>query len=296
VLSRILLSGCIFSLFLGLGCQNSVSKHSDQACSNPSLDYTALNVNNQCAWISAHRGGPAPLYPENCLETMQFCADSIDHHLILEIDVRTSKDGILYLMHDRSVDRTTNGTGMIAELNSYQINDLYLTDHEGQQTTYRIPSLLRVLNWLKNTPVFLTLDVKRGTDYRDVINLVKEQKIEDQCFIITYSIDAAEAVQRIDKEFGISLSVRGMDELERYRTSSLWAHNRILAFTGTRKSELSLYQALEQKAVPSIIGTIGNLDRQAESKGNQLYDDWVMKGIDIIATDRPYQLAEYWGY
>jgi len=39
------------------------------------------------------------------------------------------------------------------------------------------------------------------------------------------------------------------------------------------------------------LGTLGNLDRQAEAKGDYLYRNWVSKGIDVIATDRPFAVA-----
>jgi glycerophosphoryl diester phosphodiesterase len=38
-----------------------------------------------------------------------------------------------------------------------------------------------------------------------------------------------------------------------------------------------------------MLGTLGNLDRQAEAKGNHLYETWKNKGVDILATDRPFE-------
>lgn len=284
----------IVIIWILVGC-NIKNQYIRPDCSTSSIDLSELNT-EQCPWISAHRGGPASLYPENSLETLKFCADSIDHHLILEIDVRTSKDGELLLMHDRSVDRTTNGTGMVSDLTTVELQQLLLVDNDGKSTPYKIPKLSEVLEWLGQTSILVTLDVKRGSSYREVIEMVEAWDVKDQCFIITYSIDAAEAVQRIDPTMGISLSVRGPDELDRFSSSKLYNHNRIIAFTGTRASEESLYKTLDKKNVPSILGTIGNLDRQAEAKGNKIYDEWVSKGIDIIATDRAYQLADHWNY
>ena len=42
----------------------------------------------------------------------------------IEFDVRQSADGVLYVIHDDTVDRTTNGTGLIAEMTSEQIDGL----------------------------------------------------------------------------------------------------------------------------------------------------------------------------
>ena len=51
--------------------------------------------------IAAHRGGPAPGFPENALETMQRTLDVSTP--VMEIDVAESQDGVLFLMHDLSL-------------------------------------------------------------------------------------------------------------------------------------------------------------------------------------------------
>lgn len=38
-----------------------------------------------------------------------------------------------------------------------------------------------------------------------------------------------------------------------------------------------------------MLGTLSNLDRQAKARGDQLYETWKANGIDIIATDRPFE-------
>ncbi len=63
----------------------------------------------------------------------------------------------------------------------------------------------------------------------------------------------------------------------------------MLAFTGTRLSDESLYKRLHNEDIVCMLGTLGNLDRQAEAKGSQLYKTWKSKGVDILATDRPFE-------
>ena len=66
----------------------------------------------------------------------------------------------------------------------------------------------------------------------------------------------------------------------------------MLAFTGTRLSPTQLYKSIHKKGIKTILGTLGNLDKQAQARGNNLYKDWVNRGIDIIATDRPFEVAK----
>lgn len=77
-------------------------------------------IRNRIAVI-AHRGG-AGIMPENTLAAFQRAIRlGCDY---VEVDVRTTRDGKLVIMHDRTVDRTTNGTGAVNELTLAAIRKL----------------------------------------------------------------------------------------------------------------------------------------------------------------------------
>lgn len=63
-------------------------------------------------WVAAHRGA-ALLWPENTLPAFERSLDRGVH--MLEMDVRLTADGIPVIMHDETVDRTTDGTGRVGE-------------------------------------------------------------------------------------------------------------------------------------------------------------------------------------
>jgi glycerophosphoryl diester phosphodiesterase len=72
--------------------------------------------------VIAHRGGTS-LAPENTLAAFRRAAElGVDY---VEIDVRATRDGRLVLMHDRTVDRTTDGTGAVADLDYAAITSLH---------------------------------------------------------------------------------------------------------------------------------------------------------------------------
>ena len=54
----------------------------------------------------------------------------------VELDVRTTEDGKLVLMHDKAVDRTTDGKGVVKDLTLDQIRHLRLRDYDGQVPTF----------------------------------------------------------------------------------------------------------------------------------------------------------------
>ena len=87
--------------------------------------------------VIAHRGAWL-VQPENSIKAIEECiAIGVD---IVEFDVRKTKDGKLVVIHDTTVDRTTNGTGKVAELTFEEIRNLYLKDSTGKLTKCKIPT------------------------------------------------------------------------------------------------------------------------------------------------------------
>ena len=88
----------------------------------------------------------------------------------------------------------------------------------------------------------------------------------------------------------LSVSARNEKEFNGLLNSGVPTKN-MLAFTGTRLSSDTLYHKIHNKGIKTILGALGNLDNQAATRGNHLYQEWIAKGIDIIATDRPFEVA-----
>ena len=93
---------------------------------------------NTYGFVVAHRGD-WQRYPENSIEAIKSAiSNGAD---ILEIDVQKTKDGVLVLSHDDTVDRCTNGKGRIDALTYNELKKLHLKDKNGRETTYTIPTL-----------------------------------------------------------------------------------------------------------------------------------------------------------
>lgn len=100
----------------------------------------------------AHRGGIVPGTPEN---TMRAFREAIrDGVHAIEVDLRGTKDGAVVIMHDETVDRTTNGHGKVTDL---MLDELKRLD-AGQGE--RIPSYDEVLKIVAGTGVTVLLDIK----------------------------------------------------------------------------------------------------------------------------------------
>ncbi len=238
--------------------------------------------------ISAHRGGHFDDFPENSLEGFQHMLE--EGVAMIEMDVQTSKDGVLHLMHDNSVDRTTNGSGKGPDLMWEEMATLNLKYDDGSLTDYKIPLLKDVLNWAKGNTI-LFVDIKRAVPYEQVLAEIEEAGAEAYCVVITYSIGAAKKIHRLNPDVLISISARNQEEWDKFKESGI-PFEKMVAFTGTRRSDESLFEDIHSHGVCAIMGTMGNIDNQAKAKGGQVYADLREQGVDIFATDYPLSVIE----
>ena len=274
-------------LIIGLGaCKNSNTTEVQVAIPDSKLIEIFKASNSNYPNISVHRGGKGLLnYPENCLETLQYVSDSIS--AIYEVDVAQTKDGELVLLHDNSIDRTTNGSGLVKNLTYNELKKFNLKDDYGTMTTFKIPLFSEVLKWCTTNNVILTVDIKRSVSQETVIKAIREANAEDVSVIITYDVAQAKTAYAIAPELLLSVSARNDEEFDRLLEAKIPTKN-MLAFTGTRLSKASLYTRLHDANIVCMLGTLGNLDKQAEAKGDELYNNWKDLGVDVLATDRPF--------
>ena len=233
--------------------------------------------------VSAHRGGPTLGYPENAIETFEY--QTRHQPLIIECDVRMTADSVLVLMHDATVDRTTNGSGKVAEYTLEALKKLYLRDVEGNEIPYRVPTLDEALRWGKNKVIF-TLDVKRDVPYAAVVAAIRRNSAAAYSIVITYNADQAATVHQLDPELMISASIGSETDLLRLNERNV-PDNRLIAFIGTREADEAFYRLLHDHGIMCIMGTMGNLDKQATARGDQVYTEFVERGADVLSTDRP---------
>jgi len=238
--------------------------------------------------VSAHRGGPYPGFPENSLEAFE---NTIKHtHAIIEFDVALTKDSVLVLMHDNTLDRTTTGKGKVIDWTYDELQDIFLVDMKGKVTDFRIPTLDEALTWGKGKTVF-TVDIKREVPFEMVVDAIKMHQAEPYAAVITYSVEAARKIHRLHPELMLSVTIRNEEELRRFEASGIPV-NRWIAFTGTSERPKEFNDLLHQKGIFTILGVMGNLDKSAQARGGKVYIDLVENGVDVLATDRPIEAAK----
>ncbi len=233
--------------------------------------------------ISAHRGGPGVGYPENALETFRHTA--AQGAFIIEFDVALSKDSALVLMHDNTLDRTTTGNGPISAKTNDELQILKLKDKGGKETNFKIPLLEEALDWGKGKAIF-TIDVKRGVPFSKIIAAVRKKQAESFSVIITYNANQAAEVHQLAPDLMISASIRSKEDLDRLNNAGV-PDSCLVAFVGTSEPDSAVYSLLKARGITAMMGTMGNLDRQAEARGAEVYYNLVKRGAQALSTDAP---------
>lgn len=235
--------------------------------------------------VSAHRGGPAPGYAENAIPTFE---QTLEHApAFLEVDVARTRDGVLVLMHDDTVDRTTTGSGRVSDLTAAEFAALRLQDERGATLDAHPPTLRDALFWAEGRTV-LELDVKRGVSYEDVARAVRDVGAMDWVVFVTYSIDGAARLARVAPQAMMYVTVEGERDLDELQQRGVDLA-RVVAWTGVDEPNSALNVALAARGVEARFGTLGGSDswdsRFARERREQ-YAAFAQTGLAMIATDR----------
>lgn len=146
--------------------------------------------------ISAHRGNSSAA-PENTMSAFRSAINvGAD---FFECDVRLTRDRQLVLMHDSSLNRTTNRSG---SLRNYTLNQLsnvdagYPNRFGNQFAGERIPTLQQALELAKGT-VNVEIEIKESGLADDVVALVNQLEMQNQVIIISFNFNEIRRVKEI---------------------------------------------------------------------------------------------------
>lgn len=126
--------------------------------------------------IIVHRGA-SKVAPENTLEAyaaaMDRGADGV------EVDVRRSADGVLYIHHDEELGRTIEGSGRVGDLTYYELLCRGLKTYGTADASTRVPTLASVLHLARQRAMLLHLDIKEPGIEGDVVRMLEDADVWD---------------------------------------------------------------------------------------------------------------------
>lgn len=244
--------------------------------------------------VSAHRGGALPGYPENCIETFEH---TLRHTFsILEVDLQRTQDGQIVLLHDPTLDRTTTGTGPVADRTLQELRRHRLRDRDGKVTQYRMPTLDEALRWARGKTVVI-LDKKR-VPVAVCVKKIQEHRAQAYAMVMAYSFDDVRTCHRLDPDIMMEVMIGNQQRLRGFGAAGV-SWDRVVAFVGHEPPEdTELVKQIHAHGACCMAGTSRNLDRQlrvasSEDRGGlgRSYQARLGFGIDLIETDLPIQVG-----
>jgi len=252
--------------------------------------------------VASHRGDWRNA-PENSLKAYQLAIEmGVD---IIETDLAKTSDGVVVIMHDKTIDRTTNGKGLPSDYTLAELKKFHLKNGLGRLTNHTIPTLEEVMLLVKGK-VLVNLD-KSYPYYAEAYEVLKttgtlaqalfktevsypeiKQKypalLDKITFMAVVNLDRLNAKQVIE-EYQKAIKPVAFELIFAADTSSLLSNNSFINKNGARIWYNSLWASLNG----------GHEDDLAFDNGNTK-DSWdwlIAHGATILQTDRPKELLQY---
>jgi glycerophosphoryl diester phosphodiesterase len=201
----------------------------------------------------------------------------------VELDVHRCRTGEVVVIHDRTVDRTTNGTGAVKDLTLTELQTLDAGSHcDPRFAGECIPTLIQVLD-LVGDRLLVNVELKSLNPRTDgleaeVVRLIRERDLERRLLISSFNPFALWRTRRLAPDLKLGL---------------LYAHNLPLPLRGTWLAFLSRPEALH----PDYLMVNETLVAQARARGQEV-NTWTVNepeemrrmmvlGVNGIITDRP---------
>jgi len=220
--------------------------------------------------IIGHRGAAA-LEPENTLLSIKRAMDiGVD---AIEIDVHFSKDKELVVIHDATVDRTTNGKGPVSNYTVQEIKRLDAGKGEA------IPTLQEVID-LIDKRVMLIIELKEEGTERPVVDIIVRNNLFDKVCVISFWHRLVKTVKEMDGRIKTGVLLVG-SPVDTCIAAQASADMLVMKYTFVDREFVKIVHKTGLKVF------IWNIDDRDFLK------PYVDMGVDAIGTNDPGVLVEY---
>ncbi len=241
--------------------------------------------NSKMVMVAAHRGAHMDNFENSIASTKKAIELGVD---IIEVDVRTTKDGHLVLMHDSKIDRTTTGKGKVEELTLEEIRKYRLKAPYGRTSEEPVPTFEE---FLKVTKGKIMVDVDMKTDnVEGILAAVERTGTKNEVFYFDNDYDQLDRIKALRK------SAKLMPRAYSYQMADS-------AITKFAPPVVHIDDEFYSKEVTDMIkkgnarvwiNTLGTLDTKIRyGGGEKAIEDLLKNGANILQTDEPKMLLQY---
>lgn len=230
-------------------------------------EWTIVNV--------AHRGGIVPDFPENTLAAFRRAISlGVD---AIEIDLRGTQDGEVVILHDETLDRTTDGTGEVTE---YTLKELRQLDTGSGEP---IPTYEEVLELVSGTGVKLLLDIKVSPvlDKRKVVRLTEQQGAVLDVIVGVRNLEDLQEFRRLNPNIRTLGFVGSLKEIDRFVAAGV---DIVRLLPWWIKADEELVGKVQRLGKP-VWATTFNAPREE-------LEELIRMGVNGILSDYPQMMAK----
>jgi glycerophosphoryl diester phosphodiesterase len=239
--------------------------------------------------ISGHRGCHIKGFPENSIAAFKNTLEQTP--AFFEIDPRLTKDSVIVLLHDDTLDRTTTGTGKLADYTWEQVKQLKLKDSEGNITQYGVPTLVEAIQWAKGKTI-LNLD-KKDVPFKMIADIIRKQNAGAWVMLTVHTAEQAKFYYDDDHNRMFSAFVKTRQALEEYDKAGIPTAN-MIAYIGSVNTpdNKALIDLLHKRGIMCMISAAPVYDKLSDSTARAAaYHQTFEMNADILESDLPAEVA-----
>ncbi|MDR9418832.1 glycerophosphodiester phosphodiesterase [Gracilimonas sp.] len=273
------MKSCFFVIAL---CMGSIGSMNAQSL-NMELPVKLYSDNEDGFIVIGHRGASA-YHPENTM--IAFKAAYEMGAEMIELDLTLSKDGVPLVIHDETLDRTTNGTGNVSDYTLSEIKELdagswFSSEHEGEP----VPTLEEVLKFAKGKiavnieikPEAVTENWKNGIEAK-ALEQVKKYEMEEYVIFSSFNYRAIENLRKLDVDIPAALLYE-KGQSEGRGITELVTDYQVNAFNCSRRQFSKKWaEEASENDIPVFVYTVNR-----ESRMKKMFE----RGVTGIFSDKP---------
>lgn len=240
--------------------------------------------------IQGHRGTVENGLPENSIAAFEYVLEKMPAQF--EIDPRLTKDSVIIVFHDDTLDRTTNGTGRVNEHTWEELKQLNLKNRDGELTEHRIPTLSEVFEWAEGKTALL-LD-KKDVPLQMIADLIREHDANHYVISLVRSVEDAAFYFKDEPRRMFAISFRQPEAFQPYLDLGI-PTQQIFACLGVEISETTeiISEMMRDYGIRSLISAAPTYDKlQNYEERAEAYKRVLESGITIIESDYPVEVGE----
>lgn len=246
-------------------------------------------------WICAHRAntqkGIEAGIPENSLAAIEYAINAGVE--MVELDVRPTSDGVLMLMHDNTIDRTTNGSGAIGNYTYQQLQQFYLKDESGKLTSERIPTLEEALKKGKGKLYFNLDVVSKNVAVVTIVSLLKKLDMEKEVLLyVSNNRNYAYDLKAANSSLLLHPMAKAADDIT-YFASSYTDNVQMMQLSTSDALAGTMVDEIKAKGWLIFSNIVGTNDTNMKSDNYSGLVGMINKRINIVQTDYAELAAGY---